>query len=201
MTISSAPSLDYGAVTNLVSNGGFETNTTGWSDGANVTLSRSTEQAHSGVASGKAVMDTTNAGENACGFITVTAAAAGAHVWSAWVYVPTAWSGGTIALDTSGWTGLSPADGTNVNADMALRDQWQRIVAPITVDSGDLSGAVRVVVIGIVSGEFIYIDDAQFEAGAVATPYIATDGGTASRSATAIALPTFSLNGGRGHIA
>lgn len=167
--------------TNLITNGGFETNATGWVDGGNTTLARSTEQAHSGAASGKSVMDATNAGENACGAITVTAAAAGAHVWSAWLYIPTAWSGGTVSLDTSGWTGISPADGTNFNANMVLRDQWQRVEALVTVAGGDLSGQVRVVATGIVSGEFIYIDDAQFEAGEVATPYVHTDGVAGAR--------------------
>ena len=170
------------AATNLITNGGFETNTTGWSDGGNTTLSRSTEQAHSGAASGKSVMDATNAGENACASITATAAAAGVHVWSVWMYIPAAWTGGTVALDTSGWTGISPADGTNFNANMALVDQWQRVTAFVTVAGGDLSGALRVVATGINSGEFIYIDDCQFES-AIATPYIATDGGTASRNA------------------
>ena len=128
-------------------------------------------------------MDATNAGENGCAFITVTAVAAGGHSWSVWVYIPAAWTGGNIALDTSGWTGISPADGTNLNADMTKRDQWQRVHLPVVVAGGDLSGFVRVMATGIVLGESFYIDDAQFEAGAVATPYIATDGGTASRNA------------------
>ncbi len=170
--------------TNLLANSGFETNTTGWADGGNTTLSRSTERARSGAASGKSVMDATNAGENACAAITATAPSAGPHVWVPWLYIPTAWSGGAIAIDTSGWAGISPADGTNFNANMELRDQWQRVEALVSVAGGDLSGQVRVVATGIVSGEFIYIDDAQFEPGSFATPHIATDGATKTRVAT-----------------
>ena len=199
--ITSAASLDYDASTNLIANGGFETNTTDWADGGNTTLTRSTEQAHSGGASGKSVMDATNAGENACAAYGVTFSGAGTYTFSIWVYVPTAWSGGTVAIDHSGYAGSSPADGTNVNANMATRDAWQRVTSTFVIAGGDLAGQLRVVATGIESGESIYVDDAQAEAGAVATPYIATDGGVASRAATAIVLPTLSMNSRRGSVA
>lgn len=170
--------------TNLVANGGFETAATGWGDGGNTTLSRSTEQARSGSASGKSVMDATNAGENACAFTAITFAAAGIYTFSVNVYIPTAWSGGTVALDHSGYAGSSPADGGNVNADMGVRDAWQRIVSTVAISAGDLAGQLRVVATGIESGESIYVDDVQVEAGATATPYIATDGATKTRVAT-----------------
>lgn len=171
------------AATNLVTNGGFETSATGWGDGGNTTLTRSTEQAHSGAASGKSVMDSTAAGENACAFYPLTFAAAGIYTLSVWVYIPTAWTGGAVALDHSGYAGSSPSDGTNVNADMDTRDAWQRIVSTVTIAGGDLAGNLRVVGMDIESGEAIYVDDAQVEAGSIATPYVATDGGTATRPA------------------
>lgn len=179
-----APLGHMKAATNLVTNGGFETNTTGWGDGGNTTLTRSTEQANSGTASGKSVMDSTSGVENACAFYPITFAGAGTYTLSAWVYIPTAWSGGTVALDHSGFAGSSPADGTDVNADMDVRDGWQRLGSTVTIAGGDLAGNMRVVATSIESGEFIYVDDAQIESGSVATPYVPTDGGTATRPAT-----------------
>ena len=119
MTISSAASLDYGASTNIVTNGGLETNTTGWVAQGTNTIARSTEQARSGAASLK-----------------VTYQNAATPMAS---YVPL------------------------VVTDELHAFSWSRA--------------------------------------RLSHPTIHTNGATASRAATAISLPTTSLNGSRGHIA
>ena len=165
--------------TNLITNGGFETDITGWVSGANRTTVRSTEQAHSGAASLKTTANITFGAANIAEYaITLTAAA---HRVSVWLYIPAAWTGGNIAVSFNGFT--SGSGPSTTNADMSLRDQWQRVVAgPFTPAAGDLVGSIIVrATVAFNSGEFVYVDDAQVEAGSTATPYIHTDGAVASR--------------------
>ena len=165
--------------TNELTNGGAETNTTGWVKAGTNTLDRSTEQAHSGAASFKATyQDSTTMAQYA---ITLTAVA---YTASCWMYIPTAYDGGAPRLERVGFVGAT--GNTNAEASLATRDAWQRVVlADFTPASGDLAGAIQVnVAAGVpTAGRFIYIDDAQVELGVVATPYIHTDGATASRPA------------------
>jgi hypothetical protein len=176
-----APSIALGGggeSTNLVTNGGFETNTTGWATSANNVITRDTTEKKSGVASLQA-MYIDQPGLARFG-LTLTAEP---HVFSAWVYIPTAWSGdGSVVLSDNG--DFVGATGTQLaTADMGIRDAWQRLVTDITPVAGDLAGALHIRVSGTAPdfGDFIYIDDVQIETGLVATPYIETDGGTASR--------------------
>lgn len=181
MIPSIAPQVALGrptGATNLLTNGGFETNITGWTTSGTNTLARSTEQAHSGVASAKATYtDQDGLARNA---ITLTAAA---HMFSVWVYIPTAYDGAGIILTDNG--DFAGATGTQLDAaDMDIRDAWQRLVADFTPVAGDLTGALHVRNNGTAPtvGRFIYIDDVQIETGTVATPFILTDGSAASRA-------------------
>lgn len=179
------PSIALGPIgrpkgaTNLITNGGLETNITGWVSGANRTMARSTEQAHSGAASLKTTANITLGAANIAEYvITLTAVA---HMVSVWLYIPAGWTGGNIAVSFNGFTAGAGSGTTNAN--MSLRDQWQRVVAgPFTPAAGDLVGSIIVrATAAFNSGEFAYVDDAQVETGSVATPYIATDGDVASR--------------------
>lgn len=180
MIPSIAPRVALGApsgATNLVTNGGFETNTTDWAVTANNTIARSTVQKNSGAAS---LLCTYQDQVGLARFpATLTAAA---HIFSAWVYIPTAWDGGDILLNDNG--DYAGATGTQqASANMALRDQWQRLETDFTIVAGDLVGALHIRAASApTAGRFIYVDDVQIELGAVATPYVATDGGSASRS-------------------
>ena len=176
------------AATNLEANGGAETNTTGHAAGGTNTVARSTAQAKFGAASflctyqDNAVLDSVA--------LTLTAAV---HSAQRHIYIPTAYDGTQISVQFSGYVG---ATGTlSVNADMALRDQWQRVVVPnVTIVAGDLVGAVIVSESGTpTAGRFIYVDGCQTEALAVATPYIETDGATAARSAARVQAPVAGL--------
>ena len=200
MTISSAAVLDYGAATNLIANGGVETNITGWASGADRVMERSLEQAHSGVASIKTTASITfGSGANIAEYPNLVLTAED-HMYSLWLYIPSSWTGGNIAVSFNAFAG--GVGSTTTNADLGLRDQWQRVVVgPFAPVAGDLAGSVIVrATVAFNSGEFAYIDDAQVEPGTIATPYIHTDGAVASRAAMAIALPVRSLNGARGEL-
>ena len=166
--------------TNRITNGGIETNTTGWVAQGTNTIVRSTEQAHSGAASLKI---TYNNALTPMGFHLVTITDA-LHAFSYGVYVPTAWDGGQIKirhLSTIG--GFAGSVATNEQyANMALRDQWQRISCVVDPDAADLIGRLDIcTAFAPTVGRFIYIDDAQVELGAYPTPYIHTDGAIATR--------------------
>ncbi|MBI4034339.1 hypothetical protein HY380_00405, partial [Candidatus Saccharibacteria bacterium] len=183
-----APDSSYGiweATTNLETNGGFETNTTGWSVYGTQTLSSSSERAKFGSKSGKATV--VNTAENRLFFSSNYTLTNAAYTFSAWLYIPTAWDGGTIRLNSSGT--FAGSTGTqSVNADMGLRDQWQRVSMTLTPAAGDLTGSISVEAsaTGATAGKFIYVDGFQVEQKSIATPYVETNGGTASRSAATV---------------
>lgn len=153
------------ATTNLVTNPSVETNTTGWSAGGTNTVAQSTTQARHGNYALKCTYqdDATLAQFS----ITLTAAA---HTYSAWLYIPSEFDGTTVSIAFSGFTSMS--GGGSVNADLTLRDQWQRISTTGTPDAGDLSGQIVVTTSGTpTAGRYIYLDAVQVEAKGYATPY------------------------------
>lgn len=175
------------ATTNLVTNGGFETNATGWTDGINFTIARSTANKHFGVACGRSTCD--NTGTGTLGTHNFTAAGASAHYASMWVYVPSTWTGATLSVIVANLTSATGTLTGSVN--MNIRDQWQRVTAgPFTPDAGDLTGAVTLATaVGNANqGEYIDIDDVQVENQPLATPYVHTDGGTAARTKARIQI-------------
>lgn len=183
------PDDSYGvwsAATNLITNGGFESNTTGWSTGGTNTIARSTEQVKFGTQSLKCTyQDNTTLASFG---ITLTAVA---HSFSAWVYIPSDYDGTVPRLRFNGFTS---ATGTLFrNLDLTKRDQWQRVkVNNVTPNSGDLAGTLELFESGTAptAGRFIYIDGAQCEALRTATPYIETNGSTAARLDARVQIPT-----------
>lgn len=174
----------YGASTNLLTNGGIETNVTGWAGFGTNTVAKSSDFARFGTSSLKCtVVDTA---EPRLAFFNITLTAV-LHTYSAWIYIPSAWDGGTIQLRQTNFTGSS-GDAT-VNADMNIRNAWQRLRMSFTPASGDLSGRVELIAnaTGATSGKVIYIDGVQVEVG-TATPYIETDGATNTRGAGRVSL-------------
>ena len=177
----------WAAATNLVTNGGFETNTTGWTTGGTNTIARSTEQAKFGAASLKC---TYSNNANLADFgITLTNAA---HSASVWVYIPTAYDGGGIELRQLNFTVAASA----IAANMALLDQWQRIELPNFTPGIDVTGDIQVNNTGVAptAGRFIYVDGHQTELQPLCTPYVETDGGTAARSASVVSLSSSLLD-------
>lgn len=171
------------AATNLCTNGGFETNTTGWTTGGTNTFAVDTGQAKFGAKSGKATYaDNATLADYGATITNV------AHTASVWVYIPTAYNGGGIELRQLNYTVAASA----ANAAMGTRDAWQQVILTFT-PGADVTGNIQINNTGAAPtvGRFIYVDGFQIETGSIATPYIETDGGTAARAAGLLALPSW----------
>lgn len=173
------------AATNLVTNGGFETNTTGWAAYTTETIARSTEWSKFGDASLKV---TNLVGSEYNVSYAFTAPGAGTYVVSAWVNVSSDFNGTSIQQSFTDYAGASFG-----SAQTILAGEIKRISRTITFDAGDLVGALNFFVNGATSAGHFYVDGFQMEAGSIATPYIETDGGTASRVAGRVQQPVSGL--------
>lgn len=161
------------ATTNLIINPSFDTNTTSWNTYSDRTLTRDTTVAYIGSASCK-VTSALLIGADAFAMKYspgITAAGAGSYTWSAWVFVPTTWTGGSICLDVRDFVGGTGA-GLKAYANMSTKGVWQRVTNTFTVVGGDLTGNLYV---GVdtqwKASEFFYITNIQLEAKAYATSF------------------------------
>lgn len=129
-----------------------------------------------------------------------TWSSAGAHTNSVYIYVPTAFGGTAIELRNSNFTGSSQTAGTT---DLGVRDDWQRVIAGMVLDAGDLTGSItlRMTSGTMLTGQQLWIVGAQSEPGTVATSLAVGDmgpgyawGGTAhnsvsTRAETGLTIP------------
>lgn len=180
------------AATNLCTNGGFETDTTGWTAGGTNTIASSATQFKFGAKSNLATYS-----NNATLADYAATIANVAHTVSVWLYIPAAYDGAGIELRQLNYTVAASA----TNASMATRDAWQKATLTFT-PGADVIGNIQVNNTGAAptAGRFIYIDGFQIETGSIATPYIETDGGTASRSAGRVRAPASLLNVTKGAV-
>lgn len=151
-------------VRNLITNSGFESNTTGHSATGTSAIARTVLQAHSGVAS---LLCTYGNSTTLDEYAITLPVASQSYTLSVWVLIPTNWDGGQIQLSIASFaSAVSPATGfTALNADMAKRDQWQRIYLPFT-PAADVVGLLRVIAASAPTvGRTIQIDDLQVEPG------------------------------------
>lgn len=184
------------AATNLVTNGGAETNATGWTTGGTNTIARSTDQEKFGSGSIKATYTDSTSLAMRAGLV-LTAAR---HAASCWVYVPAAWDGGQIQISIANYAGSTTHYQTHAN--MALTDQWQKIRMSFTVVGGDLTGDILISAASApTAGRFIYVDGMQVEVASIPTPYVETDGGTDSRAAGRLQLQVGALDETTGWLA
>jgi len=153
--------------TNLVTNGGFETDTTGWLS-SNATLTRTTAEANFGSASLSAVL-------GAYGSASIPIATTDGQTYTASVYVKSG-TGQPIKAFYADSTYTIKAE-----TDVSGSADWQRIVVSFTAAETN-SGFIYISDNGGATPYTIYIDGVQVELGAVATPYVETDGGTATGS-------------------
>jgi hypothetical protein len=146
---------------NAVTNPSLETDTNGWFTGAQFTIARSTTQALMGSASGKSTFGAGSADTN-MGGIPVTVPAAGRYAFSSYVWIPTAWDGGALATLAEVFVGSSEVTALRHDANLSLRDQWQRIYRVYDIVGGDLSGNLVVRCVSFPTAtKFAYIDGVQ----------------------------------------
>lgn len=184
--------------TNLLTNGGAETNTTGWTPGGTNSLSRTTADSYFGSACFQAqYSNALNMGL----YAGATLDSNSTYALSGWVYIRSPWSGGDIGVDQSGFT--DTVNVYQVKADASLTDQWQRVWCQIDTDATSPgSGNIRVRADSAPSSlQSIRFDGMQLEKLVAPTPYIETDGATASRTAATIEASASSMSASQGWVA
>jgi len=166
------------AATNLVTNGGAETNTTGVT-AVSSTTTRTTAQFKFGAASFNVVTSNATANEGAYETFTATAAV---YTVSAWVR-----GSGTVRMAVRDNSGANAQTGTPVT----LSTTWQRITLTTTA----LTAATWRVYVETPTQQSttFQFDGLQAELGSIATPYIETDGSTESRTGGRIQMPVADL--------
>ncbi len=156
------------ATTNLITNGGFETDTTGWTEQGSTTT-RVTAQQKFGDAAGEVATD--NVGANEGPYHAFTGAAATKYSVSAWVR-----GSGTVRIAL-----YDNVSGKQASSAVTLTSAWQRIEKIAT--TGAASATFRVYVETDSQQNITFnVDGVQVEATSTPTPYVETDGGTATRA-------------------
>lgn len=178
------PNSSYGiwpATTNLITNGGFETNTAGWTD-VSSTTTRITTQFKFGAASGNVVTSNLTVNEGPYQNFTATAAI---YTVSAWVRGD---AGGTVRVAVRDNAGANAQLGTAVT----LTSSWQRITLTTTA----LTAATwrTYIETNVQQSITFQIDGVQAELSSMATPYVETNGSTATRAAARVQAPSSLIN-------
>lgn len=174
------------AAMNLVTNGGFETNTTGWvRKSVDETLARVTTTSKFGSACAQITLAGVQsyeglAGDQNLALVNGTVYTAGAWVWC---------ESGTLNLRIRIINSASvPIATTNFVATTTP----QRVSVTVTATAGT-PFEVEVLANGAQTGKF-WVDGVSCYASAIDMPYIETDGGTASRVAGTITMPASVLD-------
>jgi hypothetical protein len=168
--------------TNLVLNGGFETDVTQWTaNGTGVVLTRVTGDSKFGTAAMQ-LASGTGVTQRAFTQVLATGTIGAVYTASAWAKAGNAQTVGR-SFDLQIFE-ATPVAGTV--ASITLTNTWQKVTVTRTLTS---TGIVQVYVgegSGGATGDVQLVDGVQFETGPVATPYIQTNGATASRSAARV---------------
>ena len=146
---------------NSITNPSIESDTSGWSTGLGNTISQSTEQAKVGEYSLKSVYGGSSDKRVTTFVLTLEPTTYSQKIW---VYIPSEYTGSSVAIIVSGFGGDVAWDPNLPSrwANMALRDQWQRLELTWMPAEADLTGnAFDIRMTGVSAGDYIYVDDAQ----------------------------------------
>lgn len=186
------------ATTNLVLNGGFETNTTGWQGYAQgstpiPTVTRDTTTAKFGGASGR--VDTSGAaGTEGAIYTPLSISASAAYSLSGWFKAP-AGSGFRLQID---WKTSGGAYVFSSLVDVTATGDWQRCTFTDTAPATAGTATIAVYATGTASARTFWVDGIQLEQKLVATPYVHTNGATATRAGGRVQAPASLLNATQG---
>jgi hypothetical protein len=180
----------WSSTTNLVPNGSFETNTNGWI-GSGATISRDTTRAVHGIACLRVVTNGGSSGQGA----TTPEGTSGIPVTAESSYTASAWvSGGAPVRINIVWYNASGTSiGGSAGAFATPGSSWIRLVASGVAPTGAAYASVRIETSSTTSVTF-YVDAVQLENLPFPTPYVHTDGATASRSSGNLILPAPVIN-------
>jgi hypothetical protein len=186
-----APDSSYGVwepTTNMISNGGLETNVTGWTTAGSNTIARDTTKAKFGSASLKATYQNNI---QLAGFNNITVTNGQTYTASAWTYIPDTYNGTQPQLEVGGSTAAIP---------LGVRNSWQRVTLTFTASGTTTNlalverGSVPTV------GSTINLDGIQLEQKVIASPYVETNGAAANRAAARVQIPATKLNNTQGWV-
>lgn len=166
--------------TNLVTNGGFESDTTGWA-GISATLARTTDVSKFGAAS----LEVSASNGQGARSPAVALTNASTYTASGWLRSE---SGRTIRI--AFW---NAAFATVASATIAATSDFQRVSLTYTAAASENHYVTFQDLSGSGTAATFQLDGVQVETGSIATPYIETDGGTASRTAGRIQVPVSDL--------
>lgn len=157
------------ATINLLTNPSFEGGTTGWTAGTGHTLAQSSAQSFKGLYSGLVTIGGT--GKTLASFAPSGLSVGRTYTLSAWIYVPSAWDGGDININPTGYTGAAPTFVTTWRSGIDPYDTWFYIETRITLAS-DVTGNIEIGRAGTVNtGKTMYFDAIQMEEKAYPTTY------------------------------
>jgi hypothetical protein len=190
--------------TNQFPNGGFESNSTGWvasTTGGDAVISTSTAHAKFGSSSLKiqASTGTLNAPRSTSwNWLPSTT-----YVVSGWFYLESVGAGVTSIRLSAIYNSPQASIGTSLN--LSKIGQWQYLSATFTTDSGSQAGTYIDMprINGTLAGNtVVYVDGIQIEqAQQAATPYVETNGGTASRNSSRIQVSMAGMSPAQGWVA
>ena len=181
------------ATTNLCTNGGFESSTTGWTQ-VSAILAQDGSWSMFGSKSGR--VETADAQENEGAYITFVASGGVPHTGSAWARVAS--GSGTVRARIADNTGSTVTAGASVT----LSATPQRVT--VTTTSSLTNGATYRLYLetDVQQPLTFWIDGVQPEPKSYATPYVATNGAVTTRAAAGVGgIPVSLLNATTGWMA
>lgn len=191
------------SATNLCPNGGFETNTTGWVGTQSATISRDATRAKFGSASLKIVSTGISSGAQFANVVTGAPLAQIPYWASVWVFGDSSSVGKRFDLQVNELGGAQPtASAGNIN--FLLAAGWQRATVLVSIVEPDRTGLSFLTSLsnGVAVGDAYWLDGAQLENQFACTPFIPTDGGSATRGWPRVQMPPSGLfTSGQGWIA
>jgi hypothetical protein len=164
--------------TNLCTNPSFETNTSGWVNWDNASVTRDPAQALWGDASGKIVTSSTTNGYSRVAYQMLGLTAGTTYNFSCWVKpATTANRNIKISMETSGTGGYL---GVDAFSETTAQNGWTRVSCSGTTRTNTISAYF---VVGyhtntgaIPTTDFVWIDGAQITNGSALLPYVGTTG-------------------------
>jgi len=192
--------------TNLVPNGGLETNTTGWESRNGTTVTRDPSTSKFGQASLK--MDQPGGGGGfqgarlfvvGLGFgwgVPVTAGAT--YTASVLVKAATGYSGAPVRINLIETDASGTTTGNSLNT-ITLTTAWQRVSVTRTMSASAARALISLE--GNPAPLVWYADGIQLEQKAYATPYVETNGASAARNAARVQAPASVLSATQGWVA
>lgn len=192
------PDVSYGiyqGTTNLMTNGGGETNVTNYISavGSTATISRTTAEKKFGAASVQVVTNGAGNPEGVALNPTISIALGATFAIGVWVKAPVGAALRLRALQSGGTT--------RGDTDFTGTGDWEWITVAGTQNSSGTAALRPQILTTSTQAITFYVDGVQVETGSIATPYKHTDGATATRNAARVRIPATDTDDAQGWLA